>query len=838
MSESLNKFLACNRPENGGGSSGAHGRFHFLAWCAAAWFSIWPVPELSAQTGEQPVAETASPVDQKALIPGLEISARAGMARTLAREAEVKARPDSRLTEIENSHAAFQEEIQDILAEADWLLAESGSTLMLVESEKSVQRAMDRLKRLTRDLSSRSSGRQSALNSLQAERALWEATAASKQADDLPPVLKAQVADSIELLTAAEHDLRSSRDEVLSLEADLARQLAALESSLIRLHREISGRSASVFKLDSPPIWQAFSGLGSRPRDLFKQMWELSTRQGEAFKHYLAEQGPTLVIWLILWCLLSAVMMFSRDRLMTWSDRDPVLGRAVTWFERPLAAAAVVILVTINLVELQAPAAWGQLLSLLLLLCVVYLLLAILPRRMARILYLLIPAFFLFHLVNLVPLGSMTQRFSIVALALISVSFCLALLADLRDSTSVWPASSRPFLIRGIQLLLSLYALGLVCSFAGNMALGALLVLGSSSAIFTAIVFWVVALQFRLLARIALVSDAAHRLGVAPLHSEPVRRRLFHGIAFFAVVMWTLLTLRGFGLLEPLTAQVAALLSASLSAGEISLSLGRILLFAFLIWLTFKLAALTGFVVGDLILPKLRLPQGAPHAISRLMRYTVIFVGVLFSIGALGFNLSQAAIIAGGLGVGIGFGLQNIVSNFAAGLILLFERPIRQGDMIEMGAIGGVVEKIGMRATLVRTWRGSELVVPNSQLLSSEVVNWTLVHDRRRIEISVSVAYESDPDRVAGLLVETARHHPDVDERPEPVCLFMGFGDSGLDFQLRAWSEAAKCINLESELRFEIFRTFKEAGIKIPFPQRDLHLRSVTAEGLNTIPPA
>ena len=207
-----------------------------------------------------------------------------------------------------------------------------------------------------------------------------------------------------------------------------------------------------------------------------------------------------------------------------------------------------------------------------------------------------------------------------------------------------------------------------------------------------------------------------------------------------------------------------------------------------------------------------------PQTISRISRYIVILVGVVVAFSALGFDLGKTALVAGGLGVGIGFGLQNVVNNFVSGLILLFERPIRVGDTIEVGNTSGVVEKIGMRATLIRTWRGPELVVPNAHLVSSDVLNWNLKRDRRRIEIPVGVDYESDPETVAKLLTDIAADHPEVLKQPEPECLFLGFGDSSLDFQVRAWAKAGNCMRIESELRFAIRRALKEAGIDDPLP--------------------
>ena len=142
----------------------------------------------------------------------------------------------------------------------------------------------------------------------------------------------------------------------------------------------------------------------------------------------------------------------------------------------------------------------------------------------------------------------------------------------------------------------------------------------------------------------------------------------------------------------------------------------------------------------------------------------------------------------------------------------------------------GEVEKIGMRATLIRTWTGPELVVPNAQLVSSEVLNWNLKRDRKRAEVPVGVAYDSDPEVVAEILTEVAVAHPDVLKHPEPECLFLGFGDSSLNFQVRAWATTDNCFRVQSDLRFAIRKALKDAANEIPFPQRDLHIKTTTDE--------
>ena len=217
------------------------------------------------------------------------------------------------------------------------------------------------------------------------------------------------------------------------------------------------------------------------------------------------------------------------------------------------------------------------------------------------------------------------------------------------------------------------------------------------------------------------------------------------------------------------------------------------------------------------------------NSLKTTVGYAGLLVAVAAGISTAGIDLSNLAIIAGALSVGIGFGLQNVVNNFVSGLILLVERPVKVGDWIVIGEHQGYVQRINVRATEIQTFQRSSVIIPNSELLSSALVNWTHKDAVARIDVPVGVSYHSDVERVRETLFEVAESHPEVVRRPEPVVLFTAFGDSALDFELRCFvAQADEVFRIATEIRFEIVRLFRERGIEIPFPQRDVHLRGVT----------
>jgi potassium efflux system protein len=220
-------------------------------------------------------------------------------------------------------------------------------------------------------------------------------------------------------------------------------------------------------------------------------------------------------------------------------------------------------------------------------------------------------------------------------------------------------------------------------------------------------------------------------------------------------------------------------------------------------------------------------PVGVEIAIAKIVRYAVLTVGVLGGLDSMGFRLNALFAASAVLAVGIGFGLQNIAQNFISGIILLIEQPVRHGDFVRVGGTLGTVEDIGLRATHIITRDEVTIIVPNSSLVSAEVINHSRPTTKLRVRIAVGVAYGSDVERAKQVLLEVARANPDVLEKPPPEVRLEDFADSALAFALYVWIEHARDdLGVGSALRFAIEKAFREANIEIPFPQHDVHLRS------------
>jgi small-conductance mechanosensitive channel len=227
------------------------------------------------------------------------------------------------------------------------------------------------------------------------------------------------------------------------------------------------------------------------------------------------------------------------------------------------------------------------------------------------------------------------------------------------------------------------------------------------------------------------------------------------------------------------------------------------------------------------LLGRFSIDEGIRYNLIRINHYLIMVIGAIVAFQFIGIDLSGLAVIFGLLSVGIGFGLQNVTSNFISGLILLFERPIKIGDRVTVGDTEGDVIDINIRSTTIRTLNNITFIVPNSEFVSSRVINWSHGDTRIRLEIPVGVSYKSDLDIVLKALKEVAEEQPAVLKKPESDVLFVDFGDSSWNMKLRVWiQDPKKHPGVRSELNCSIVRKFQEYGIEIPYPQRDLHLRS------------
>jgi small-conductance mechanosensitive channel len=385
------------------------------------------------------------------------------------------------------------------------------------------------------------------------------------------------------------------------------------------------------------------------------------------------------------------------------------------------------------------------------------------------------------------------------------------------------------FLFVYMHLLLA--AIGLISNLAGRIILTEIVLNVAFFNLFYGLLIYIWVLLINGMIATGIDSEAGQKLNIFKFYGEAIKKKAISFVKFSAVILWVLLALRSFRVSDYIFEKIGGFLTYKFNIFSASFSLDSILILFFVIYISILFANLIRVLLEDDILNRFSFSKGIPHSISMLVKYILVTAGFFLAIKAAGVPIDKIAIILGAMSVGIGFGLQNIFNNLVSGLILLFERPIQLGDTVQVGQLTGNVKSIGLRSSNVTTFEGAEVIVPNGQLVSNEVINWTLSDQKRRIEIIIGVSYKSDPELVYRLLSEILNNHTELVRDPEPLVFFDGLGESSLDFTLLFWiGDYIHNRRIRSEILFSVFRVFKENNIEIPFPQHDIHLRTVDTE--------
>ena len=498
----------------------------------------------------------------------------------------------------------------------------------------------------------------------------------------------------------------------------------------------------------------------------------------------------------------------------------------VNVFRRPASLALLVYVVAMMPLLSYAPASAIGLAYLLFVVPVVRLLMPRLPSRIRILPVALIASVLTWQLFKFlqVPVWIKRDLMAVFCLAVAATFWRLAR-AVRRDQVELQRAPAAT--LTAIRVGLALIVTALLANIFGYFRLSDLLTHGTLVSAYRAVALYTVFVVGNSIISYTLQAETSRRLAVLRTDADRLARQLSFALGLIVFLVWLHTALNLFSVRETVYGAISVALKYPISIGSATFAFSNVLAFVLTLLFGYLIAILTRAILGEVILPRLRLARGLPNAIATITHYVVLVLIFILALAAGGVELSKFTILTGAIGVGLGFGLQNVVNNFVSGLILLFERPVRVGDILEVGGIGGEVTKIGFRSSTLHCFDGSALIIPNADLISQRVINWTLTGTRRQILLNVHVAHGNDPTRVRDLLRETVSAHPEVLESPKPTALFLGFGDSALNFEVRFWAPRPEIVlELKSDVTLSIAAALKEAGIKVPIPQHDLYIKS------------
>jgi small-conductance mechanosensitive channel len=662
---------------------------------------------------------------------------------------------------------------------------------------------------------------------LAARRAAWQATAAQSY---LSPAL---VERSEEMVAQVDRTQAALADPLGRL-LDLGRKGNALAVQVQRgvalVTDQVAEQDRRLVVMDTPPLWQALRESETpQPITLgLRRSLEIETTFARDYDTAHARLLPAMGIGAAL--LLPLVFWFKR-RARKLVAAGQLGESALQSLARPWAAWLLLVAAIAVAYGLQGPHLRQQLVMLLAWIPV----LGLMQRRMLSLVgpwaYLSAVFYFLNVVVSLLIGNPLLYRLTLLAVNLLMLlTLALNLLHARRTHDN---AGENRFQSGSWHLVAWAACVVLVVAAAsnllGNISLSAMLVSATLDSSYAALAIYAGAKVVVALAQVMLAGPTAARLVERYSSSlAPAVITLGRGLL---VVTWLLFTLQSFRIYRPVSSFALTVLTYKFQIGELSLSLGSLVSFALATLVAFWLAKTVRQVLAEDILPGLSLPRGVGNSVSSLSYYVVLFLGLLAALAAAGFQVGQLTLVFGALGVGIGFGLQDVVRNFVAGMILMFERPLQRGDTVEVAGVLGQVREIGLRATIVTTFEGADVVVPNGMLLADKLINWTLNGTRRRFDLNITTHYSADPQRTMDLLVEIARSCNGVAATPAPACIMTGLAPGELQFNVRAWTkDFGDWVQVRTELAMKIRNGLAEAGIEVPRPQREIVLRTLPPE--------
>jgi len=778
-----------------------------LAAACIATSSAW------AQGTSAQAAASASAATPIAAIPLSDVVGQAESAASTLSEIAADASPDPATQAIARDLPALTDEIDARLDETAQTV-EGSTSLDKLRSFEADWRTLTKDLAPWRDrLGARARKLEDDLGRLGPLSERWQNTLEQLRGAEAPAEIRARAEAILASVGSAGRAIAVEQSRVLQLESRVAEQQRRADDAVKTIAARRDALVGHLLVQDGPPIWRAelWTQTGSR-----KNIRDSVRAQAQGLSAFAARNADRLIVHGVVFVFFAAALLYLRHRARPLVQANPQLAEPATVFELPVSTALILALLANSRIYPQTPQILSAIFGAIALVPAAIILRRLFARTLYPLLYALVVFFFIDQLRAIAEGAPPLTRPLFVLEMLGGFAFFVWFHATRLRREPPPEDMRRGHVYRivrmGSLVVLPFFAIAVVANVLGYVNLSTLLGGGVLRSLYAAVVLYVVFRIFDAFVAFALRFRPLNLLHMARNRGPRIRHKLRRLALFVVAAVWVTATLEFFTLRAAVFRVAGDLLGAELTLGSLRISAGDVIVFFLVVWLAFVLSRIVRFALEEDVFPQLSLPRGVPYAISAMVNYAILLIGFFFAVSAAGFDLTRITVLVGAFGVGIGFGLQTIFNNFISGLILLFERPIEVGDEIRVGDAAGIVRRIGIRASRIRQWDNSEMIVPNSRLISDNVKNWTLSAGKRGVEIPVTVNSGDDIQHVVALLVDTAKSNRLVADDPPPEVLL---GDVAppptLNLKLRAWTaQADKITRLTSELALGVSKALAE----------------------------
>jgi len=616
---------------------------------------------------------------------------------------------------------------------------------------------------------------------------------------------------------------------LLVIQTDLSKYSIQTEGVIIFIRDIDNINRRNILTQNAFPLWKIGSD-STQAKSVAEEFNDILISYKTAYSEFIVTYEESIPIYIITFLIFFAFVFYLKVNSKKIESDDKKLEQSLVILNYPLSATLLIFGIMMTFFYGDAPAAFKSIVKIVLLIPLVRIMVKIINPTMIKPLIIFTILFVLNQIKVAASSATSIERILLFVLTIISVFGAIWLVKNKQLSADLYTEDQKKYVFLARKAALILFVISLLANILGFVKLGIVLVNGVYDTFFATAILFAGTIIMHAIILVFLKTKFALKFRFVKYKAEIVKNTFEKIIGLTVKIIWIVVVLNAFNIYVPVRSFIETLLNTGIGFGSFSISLMDIFLFVGTVWVSYLISKFFKFILEEDILPRLSLPRGVPGTISTLTKYFVLSLGLIIAVSSVGLDLSKFAILIGALGVGIGFGLQDLVNNVISGLILIFERPIQIGDVVNFNQIEGRVTNIGIRSSRIKTWQGSEIIVPNGHLVSNDVINWTFSDKMRRIEVKVGLEYGCDVNQVKQLLLSCAKSDDRILSSPDPIVIFRDFGDSSLDFELRCWTKDFDLwFTISSELRFKINQIFTENGITIPFPQRDIHIKSPEA---------
>jgi len=727
---------------------------------------------------------------------------------------------DSIFLTLENDLEKYKNQVTEVF------LVES-STILLEKTITEIEQIDERINGYRENIQAEIQKREEENSKIEILVNIWEMTFGAERSTPLSNSIKENLQELIRKLKETDKRIDTYLNNLLEIELKLNNLHNEFGNLITKIEEARDRASKNLLVPDSDPIWKIYATRKDTVSIQTKLLNTLNT-QKDAAKEYYRYYRLNVSLSLFIILFIQVLFYLLRFRILKEQIEDPKHqeNAILRLFKQPFYPALLIGLYLGFIILPEKPFIVEDLIFLIALIPFTLVLMNII-RGNKR--YLVIYLTLILALSDFSQFGfeiEVVSRTFMLFITILGIVLLLLILRSKWDNLNDQPKMKGAFRILAKTSLIILFSC-LIGNIIGNYTLTSILLYGTISTVFIGMSLYLFYLIILGLTIAIFNSQWGQSYRIIKKYNKDIIRKIRRILVFILIVYFIVKAFQNFKIFRSLYDSIETFLITPFKLGNFSFSVNDILLFILILLITSWISRFIQFILEEQVLFKSKKQKDLSASISSMVKFTIVTIGFFIAALASGFPLDKITLLISAFGVGIGFGLQSIFNNLVSGIILVFERPLQVGDTIEVGQLLGVVKKIGIRASTIRTFDGSEVIVPNGNLVSNELINWTLSDSQRRMIVKVGVAYGTDPNQVIKILLDIAKKKEGILESPEPYVLFREFGDSALGFELRCYTESGDWLFILSDLHVDVNNALKDAGVVIPFPQRDLHIKSM-----------